>query len=381
MSARVCKLTNIHSPLDQRIFHKEAQSLVAAGYEVTIIGPGPIAMAGLERGVHIQTIPPAHNFRQRVFNLFRLLREGWKVKADFYHFHDPELLPLGVFLRLLGKRAIYDVHEHFPQAALVRTWIPAGLRRSLSVLVDVWERLLAGCLSGVVGVVEEQGGRFGGCLFAAVKNYPRLEWFQSNGHSQAPVAHQLIHVGSLSRERGGLFLLEIMKVLRETHPDVRLLCIGRFHTEPVQTLFLQKLEEYQLHDQVTCHTEPVPYEELGRVIQASKIGLIPGQVSVQNLAPFVPTKLFEYLACGLPVVASALPSIRNFYAEADWGGVVEPADPRAHARAIRCLLDSPLEARAKGDRGRSLVESRFNWDLEAEKLLNLYQEVLLRERR
>jgi glycosyltransferase involved in cell wall biosynthesis len=111
------------------------------------------------------------------------------------------------------------------------------------------------------------------------------------------------------------------------------------------------------------------------------VGLIPGQVSLKNLRPFVPSKLFEYLACGIPVVASALPSIRSFHAEADWGILVEPADARAHARAIGFLLDHPAEARAKGERGLTMVEDRFNWAGEAQKLLALYDRVFTPERK
>ena len=193
MGARVCKLTNIHSPLDQRIFYKEALSLVAAGYKVKIVGPGPVELTGERAGVQIQTIPLPQRPWGRISNLFRLWKASQREDADFYHFHDPELLLLGVALRLQGKKVIYDVHEHFPQVVFVRTWVPDILRRPLSFLVDAWERFLACWLSGVVGVVDEQGERFEKCQFAAVKNYPRLEWFQSNGrHDQEPPAHELI---------------------------------------------------------------------------------------------------------------------------------------------------------------------------------------------
>ena len=381
MPAKVCQLTNIHSPLDQRIFYKEALSLAAAGYDITIVGPGPADLEGPRAGVHIRTIPAPQSPWERVLNLWRLFKAGWQVNAELYHLHDPELLPLGAVLRLLGKKVIYDVHEHFPQVVFVRAWIPDLLRRPVSFLVDALERFLAGWLSGVVGVVEEQAGRFGKGLFTPVKNFPRLEWFERHGHGLEPPVYDLIHVGSLSLERGGVFLLEIMNALRETHPGASLLSIGRFHTAKTEELFRQKLEQYDLAEKVECRTDRVAYDELGRIIQAGRIGLIPGQVSIQNLTPFVPTKLFEYLACGIPVVASALPSIRSFYAAADWGILVDPADARAHARAIGRLLDNPLEARAKGMRGRAVVEDKFNWDREAGRLLSFYQEVLDSQRR
>jgi glycosyltransferase involved in cell wall biosynthesis len=365
----VCHLTTVHHPLDPRIFYKEALGLARAGYQVTVVGPGSPETAGPRAGVEIRVVPPPRSVWGRVCNLWRVLRAAWRTGAAFYHFHDPELLPAGLLLGLAGKRVVYDVHEHFPQVAMVRPWVPDWLRPALSLLVDLAERGASRCLSGVVGVVEEQGRRFCHAPFVALKNYPRLEWFPAAGK---PSGLELIHVGSLSVERGGVFLLEIMRRLRETHPHIRLLAVGRFHSGQVERAFGEKLDQYDLRTQVVCWTQPVPYTRLGELIRSSRIGLIPGQVSVQNLSPFVPTKLFEYLACGLPVVASALPSIQAFYTAADWGLLADPADPADHARAIGRLLDHPEEAAAKGRRGREAVEAQFNWAQEERKMLDFY---------
>lgn len=378
MGTSVCLLTNVHHPLDQRIFYKQALSLVRAGHRVVVVGPGPAILAGCREGVEIRTVPLPSSSWARLCNLGRVLLAGWGTRAQIYHLHDPELLPVGLLLRLLGKEVFYDVHEHFPQVALVRGWVPRWLRRPLAALVDRTERFSARWLSGVVGVVEEQGPRFRHRPFAAIKNFPRLEWFPpTNG--QARTGAELIHVGSLSEDRGAFFLLEIMRLLGQTHPQARLLTLGPFHTARTEKVFRERLCAYGLDGRVECRTTAVPYRDLGSLIRASRIGLIPGQVSPKNLAPFVPTKLFEYLACGLPVVASALPSIQGFYTAADWGILVAPADAAAHAQAIANLLDHPEEARAKGGRGRVAVETRFNWAQEEQKLLAFYAHLEGRE--
>ena len=372
---KICQLTNVHSPLDHRIYYKEAQSLAAAGYDVTVIGPGDEALAGVHRGVRICTIPNPASVFGRLTNLLRLMRKGWSTGADLYHLHDPELLPMGLVLRVLGKKVIYDCHEHFPQVAYARRWIPRPLRLPMSLMIDLCERLTACVLNGVLGVVDEQRQRFRHCLFEAVKNYPRTEWFTPNGNGRTPGDCELLHVGSLSRDRGSEFLLDVMHELSSTHPNVRLLTVGPFQTEADRQAFERKLEHYELRDRVECRTETVPYDQLGELIGRHRIGLIPGQPSVKNLAPFVPTKLFEYLACGIPVVASALPSIRSFYEAGDWGSLADPTDPRDHAAAIGHLLDHADEASCKGRRGRSLVEEQFNWSAESHRLLNFYERV------
>ena len=372
---RVCVLTSVHHTFDQRIFYKESVSLAEAGYEVTLVGPGPPACAGIHRGVRIVPLPVPATRRGRVGFQARLLAEARRVGADIYHLHDPELLPLGCVLKALGRRVIYDVHEDFPAAALTRTWVPGLVRRPLSITVDAAERLLTRFLDGVVGVVEEQGARFRGRPFAAAGNYPRLEWFPAPRERPAAAKPELVHVGSLSRERGAQFLLQIMRQVRRTHPQVQLTALGPFQTRPEEAAFRAGLRDYDLMETVHCRTERLPYDELGAFIGGHRIGLIPGQRSASTLAPFSPTKLFEYLACGLPVVASSLPSIRGFRQGGEWGLLADPDDPGDHARAITRLLDDPSEAEWMGRAGRRMVESACNWERESRKLLSLYDSV------
>ena len=375
----VCHLTNVHHLFDQRIFYKEAQSLAAAGYDVTILGPGPASLAGEHAGVNVVTIEPPRSVSGRLLNLARLLHLAHKTGARLIHFHDPELLPVGLALRLLGRKVVYDCHENFPQTAYVRRWVPARLRRPLALCIDALECSVARVLSGVLGVVDEQSDRFAHCPFETVKNFPRLEWFSPTTEgpepAQAESSCELLHIGSLSRDRGSQFLLEVMSELSKTHPHVRLRSIGPFHTEADRLDFERRGAELDVADRIDCWTDKIPYDQLGALIARHRIGLIPGQVSVKNLSPFVPTKLFEYLACSLPVVASALPSICDFHAPADWGCLVDPACPREHADAIRHLLANESEARAKGQRGRALVEQQYNWSIEAERLLAFYKRV------
>ena len=227
--------------------------------------------------------------------------------------------------------------------------MPERLRRPLSRLVDWGERAIARYFTtAVVGVVEEQGDRFASRPFAVVKNYPRLEWFSPGCGERGPCA--LVHIGSLSEDRGGLFLLEIMRELAKTHPQTRLLSVGTFHSQELREQFEARRREWGLEEQIHYSEKRVPYDELGAVIAACQIGLIPGQVSPKNLADFVPTKLFEYLACGLPVVASDLPSIRRFHAVAGLGLARRPERPGRSRARHRVFTRRPR--RQRGPRGR-----------------------------
>jgi hypothetical protein len=89
-----------------------------------------------------------------------------------------------------------------------------------------------------------------------------------------------------------------------------------------------------------------------------------------------PTKLFEYMAARVPVVASDFPLYRAIVEGAGCGIVVDPTSPHAIAEAVRYLLDHPEDAQAMADRGRAAMLERYNWHASKEALLELYARVL-----
>ena len=86
-----------------------------------------------------------------------------------------------------------------------------------------------------------------------------------------------------------------------------------------------------------------------------------------------PTKLFEYMAAGLPVVCSDFPKLRPFVEGPRCGLLVDPQNVDAVAEAVQWLLEHPEEAEAMGQRGRAAVETQYNWAQEAKRLVAFYE--------
>jgi glycosyltransferase involved in cell wall biosynthesis len=102
------------------------------------------------------------------------------------------------------------------------------------------------------------------------------------------------------------------------------------------------------------------------------VSIHPDQAFVESL----PIKLFEYMAAGLPVVASDFPGWRRIVEEVGCGRLVDPLDPAAICRELQWLLEHPDEAEAMGKRGRAAAESCYNWDGEGKALTDMYRKLV-----
>ncbi len=377
---KACILTSLHHPFDPRIFHKEAQTLAQAGYEVVLIAPHDKESENVD-GVQIMGLPRYKRRFYRPLNWGRILRMALRQKADVYHFHDPELLPVGLWLQWwTGKPVVYDAHEHYPDAILIREWIPSPARKLISKLFDLIELRFGACFSAVSVADDEVEARFKKISPRVVKlyNFPLRTIFQraqSEETKSAERINSVVHVGLLTEERGVWIMLDAISALINTYNrDVTLTLVGR----PSSLTLEKQVTDCIRARSIASHVElvgQVPHVEMPRYIRRAQVGWVPWQ-PVEKHNKNIPTKMFEYMACGLPIVASDLLPIRQFMGDLNCGLLVDPTDPQAHAEAILYLFDHPDEAQRMGENGRTAVEERYNWESEGRKLLRLYEELL-----
>ncbi|QAA76346.1 MAG: glycosyl transferase family 1 [Candidatus Bipolaricaulis sibiricus] len=370
MGKNVCILTTVHPPFDTRIFHKEAKTLVRAGHDVTLIAQHD--KNEVVDGVQIIALPKPKNRFTRIFGLaWRAFRLALRQRADIYHFHDPELLLAGGLLKMLTRaKVIYDVHEDVPEQILTKHWLPALLRHPLAVVFNAFEKFLSRALDAVVVATEGIAEKFRGLNPVVIHNYPDLRMLPD----LSPVPKEgkektLVYVGGISKLRGALEMVRALEYL--DHVDgLRLDLIGRFEPPELERE-LQALPGYR---RVRFLGWLQPPEVYGHLKEAD-IGLVCLHPEPRYVVAW-PVKLFEYMAAGLPVVASNFPLWKEIVGGNNCGLCVDPLDPKAIAQAIEYLLTHPEEARRMGEHGRQAVREKYNWEKESEKLLALYAELL-----
>lgn len=363
----ICHITSAHNSHDPRIFEKECVSLSQAGYTVYLVAPGE---SREEKGVQIVGLgaKPASRLVRMTQMAKRAYKTALALDCEVYHLHDPELLPYGLKLKRRGKKVIFDSHEFYGLQIREKRYIPNVLRK---VIADVYTRYEAHACKAFDAVISACTLR-GESYFAGtakrevcIGNLPRLEDMAGLLRA-APVREReplIIYAGALTVQRG---IPNLVRAIAQT-PGTLVLC-GVFDGESCRRAALSEPRVRYLG--------MLPRAELYAAYTQCRIGastlLNVGQYALLDT---LPTKVYEYMAAGIPAVLSDTPYNRRMAEQYGFGLLVDPGDPEAIARAIRTLLEDEGMAADMGEKGRRAVEERFNWREEEKKLLALYAEL------
>jgi len=361
---KVCIITTVHQPFDTRVFHKEAKSL-AKVHEVVLVAPDEERADKEVDGIRIITVKKPESKLLHPVTMWRVFKAGFKQDCDVYHCHEPSSLFVSAILKVLKrKRLIYDAHEYYPSLIAENSLFPDFVRPLVRFLADIEERILIRFADVVITVDEILALKYRKHHnnVYIISNYPRLELFKPDDLNSENGG--IIYVGGLSRDRG---IYQMIEVANKT--NVKLICVGNFTDELNKKEITDFLEENPSKNVVFAghlsHSKVVEY------INMSRLGLILHQ-PIPRYIHAVSIKLFEYMACGKPVVASNFPEIARVIKEADCGILVDPTDVDEIVDAILYLLEHPEEAKRMGENGRRAVEEKYSWDKMEEKLLELY---------
>jgi glycosyltransferase involved in cell wall biosynthesis len=374
---KVCIFSSVHSALDNRVFYREAKSLQKNGYSVTLIAIHK--ENEIRDGIQIIGLSKSPRW-QRPCLWFTLFRLAISTRADIYHFHDPELLFVAPFIRLITKKpTIYDIHEVYADFIKVKDYMPAWVRYPVAWIFRWLEPLLARLQSGLIFSDDAIAQVFTHipCPKVTLFNYPALFFIEDairitqNIQERTPV---VLHLGGHERNRGTRLMVAAFAQVHKTMPSARLLLVGHFMPPDLQTEVQDDVIKHGIEHAVTIIGR-VPFDTIGSYLQQAAVGWVPWQPYAKN-DKNIPTKLFEYMAYGVPIVSSNLSSTRPFVHN-DLNGYLVPAqDTTAHAEAILKILQNPELGYRMGQRGQEMVRTQYNWEEMENKLVTFYNNLL-----
>jgi len=354
----VVMLTSVHPALDDRIFHREAKTLAQAGLSTCVIGP--FSSSGFIDGVWIEAIPKQTSRLKRFTMGWTVLKSALERGKKVFIFHDPELFVVALVLRLLGKRPVYDCHENLPMQVLQKDWIAKPLRWVLVPALWFVEWFGSRLLSGVFCAREAVLPRFPKKRSLLVRNFP-IKAALEEGRGGAPVQlreNVVIYAGGLARVRG---ICELVEAFRgDDLKAAQLWLLGPFESEEFQQQILSSLPSNAKWLGLKDHSEVL------KIYPSAKIGvnLLYPTPSHRNSQPI---KLYEYMAAGLPVVASNFPEFGQVLEGC--GVLVDPYDVQQIRSALKSLLSDTAKIAAMSKVARIRVLNSFTWETEGKNLI------------
>jgi len=370
-------LSNAFRP-DPRV-HKEARSLVQAGYKVTIIcwdRQSELASHEDIDGIAIHRIGVRSVYKAGSRQMFYLprfwrqaLRELRKLRPDTVHCHDLETTPAGYwYARVQRLPWIFDAHECYPEQTRLHT------NTAIYYFLLLLERFMTKRTTYVITVgnlLAERFRQMGGRV-AVVGNYQILQPQPEAKITRAALgfssaAFIVAYIGSFIPSREILPLLFATAHLRE----VTVLLLGDGPQRAAIEAALPKYPRVRYLGQVP--QEEVPdYTNLADVIY---YGL---NSDDRNNHYSCPNALFHALAAGKPLLTTNVGEIAHIVRAEQCGLVVEQPTPILLAQAIDKMRQLDLLAQFAGN-ARRAASQKYNWRVAEKTLFALYREILKQE--
>ena len=367
---------------DTRV-QKEARSLVAAGYRVTVVADGAAGLRSQEDRDGTTVIRVERAARRLpglryLLHDWRLLRVLLRLQPHIIHAHDSNaLLPVALAARWRRVPFVYDAHDLWlgrPRRQRSRLYF--ALNQAVYRLI---ERLLVPAAAAAITVSPPIARHlervYGLPRVDLVPNYPDVEELPTRRdlrtltdagplHPDRPIA---LYLGGLMAGRG----LENLVDAAASFRDAQLVLLG---SGALAEDLARRAGALGVAERVHL-LSPVPSDHVVDYAADAQIGVSPIVPSCLNYRYSLPNKLFQYMAAGIPVVASDFPQVREVVEGAACGALVDTGRPDAIAEAVNAILSDPAAARAMGERGQRAVRDRFNWSVAERTLLDVYARV------
>ena len=346
---RVLLLSTVHQPNDPRIAGKIAPVL-AENY-----------------AVFRPTFPLIKQLVWRIIRLQPLVfRHFWRFRPHIVHIFVPELLPLAFVFKWLGAEIIYEVQENLYQKFPTKTYNRGWFLEQLFAYFDRRARRHFHFVFTEKAYLKEYQNL--AKPYEIVHNFADLKWTKTPlPHSTTP---DFFYAGVISTDRALDTVMAALALAKTQYPTIRLHLFGQV---PAQ---LENIPHYFEVKENLIFYGYQSQETAFQKAQTCRAGIALLK-PVGDYLDSYPSKLFDYMALGLPVIVSNFPLYQTLTNFKDYGFYTSPYDEKQLAEILIWLIEHPDKAQKMGKNGRQSVENQYNWPAEATKLLALYEKLII----
>jgi glycosyltransferase involved in cell wall biosynthesis len=341
---RVLVVTIVHHPEDARIRHRQLQALLAAGHRVVYAAPYSAYGSAIPADVDVIDLPrAAGRHRLRAIRAARREIRARRDETDLVLLHDPELL-----LSVRGLRGlppvVWDVHEDTAAAVSLKPWLPAPVRWLARAAVRRAERYAERRYHLLLA-----DGSYLSRFRRSHPVVPNVTWIPDTVRTPGPC--RVVYVGHLARARGAFEMVELGRLLGD---EVRVELIGAADEETQTAIETAAAAGY-----VKWHGF-MPNDQALDLVEGALAGLSLLHDEA-NYRYSRPTKVIEYMACGIPVIATATEASKELLGLHKAGIVVPFDDVPAVVDAIKRLRDDAALRAEMGRNGHRAARERYAW--------------------
>lgn len=360
---RVAHVSSAHRTSDVRIHLREAASLAAAGYDVTVIAvkheiPLP------DTGVKVVSLRARRRLARVTMGSLAAIWTAIRIRAEVVHLHDPELIWAVLPLKFGGKVVIYDAHEDLPKQMLAKPYLPAGTKSAAAWLTSGLLKL-ASRSDHVVAATETIATRFPSATTTVVRNYPRLREADESNLAPSDRPPNVGYLGVMSSERGATQMVDAFA------SDYFPAGWGAVLAGPTSPASLLDELASRAGWRRVDYRGFLTTDGARDLLSACRVGIVVLQRTPAYLDS-LPTKMYEYFAAGIPVIASDFPLWRSIVEPLDCGILVDETSPDAIAAAINRYASDPELLARHGANALRAAQNQLNWANEEQSLLRAY---------
>ena len=360
-----------HNCDDERIYHKQINTLIAEGYQVKYFSYCKKTYLddkcndNIEYHFYNSTEISQKQYKSILFNLLK------KDPPKIFHIHDMELLSVAAKLKKQYPhiKIIYDVHEDLEAMWDTFSSYNGVMKSIINYMFTQYEKqflpyvdyfILANQLARTDKYQKHADVKI-------IENFPLICNTTKNKKNQTP--HKLIYHGQLDYNRGIITLIDAFNILIKKHVNLQLHLIGASRTKKFHKELIRKVNKnpnIQLTDQIT-------HKKIWQHLYDAHIGVIP--FHDKSIFQYnTPTKLFEYMIANCAIVSTNLPPIRTFCEHsANWAN---PGDVYSLVENIQSYLIDNRTYIEHITINNILIKKYYNWDNASQKLLNIYNGIL-----
>lgn len=362
----VVHFSTVHRPFDSRIYHKEIKALRGTYNVIFVSAQAEEEYA--EGNVRIIRLKKrSGKLKRMIFSTADMLFKLLTIKADLYHFHDAELLTIGMILKLAGRKVVFDSHENTYGMILNRKWLgPIWKRKIIALLIAAFENIVTRNLTGIVLARPDLQPLYKNrnkCLF---RNFPDVSVADkikpADVRKEKPI---IVYSGGMTRIRGMLQLIDAMEIVGDR---AELWLMGEWLELGLETDCMAKPGAKHVK-----YLGSFDYGEHFSYIKAADLGITPFLPAINHLTT-MPNKPFEYMMCGLPMLMSDFKYWRSLFGE--FSVFFNPSDPASIAEKIVYCLGHKKEMQEKAELSFDILKEKYSWNSERFALLDFYKKLI-----